>query len=187
MACNKWEEMGLLFSSGELSEEERRDFETHMLECSECTAERETYNRERKQFFSIDILGEDPSASCGAEILRVCSQGRKRLTAIQLFPLLLRKSAVSLALFLVGFTVVGYLTVRMDFSNESKSASNTIVNGEKGALHSVLAADEAANKPLDSAVDSSRRNSINFANQRGNLNLKGVYPVDLQNNDLQNK
>ena len=105
MACNMWEEMGLLFSSGELNEQEQQVFTEHMQQCPECAGEWETYQKEKKRFFTIEVLGEAPSSACDAEILRVCSSSRRRAESLRLFPLFLKKSAISLALFFIGFTI----------------------------------------------------------------------------------
>ncbi|MBN1575134.1 MAG: hypothetical protein JW913_01180 [Chitinispirillaceae bacterium] len=181
MACNLWEEMGLLYSSGELNEQEGETFAAHIRQCSECTYEWETYQHEREHLFSIDILGDTPSATCDAEILRVCSEGRQRVTHLSIISLFLKKSAISLALFLIGFTVVGYLVFRADLSEEPKTAAGTGKETETPAQPATPVTEAAMNKQHDILADSIQHDSVNFANRRGNIDLKGVYPVDLQN------
>ena len=181
MACNMWEEMGLLFSSGELNEQEQQVFTEHMQQCPECAGEWETYQKEKKQFFTIEVLGEAPSSACDAEILRVCSSSRRRAESLRLFPLFLKKSAISLALFFIGFTIVGYLVLKMDSSNPQKTATVTVKESENSTQTTAPATETALDEQFDSVTDSSHEKSVNFAKQRGNLDFKGVYPVDLQN------
>lgn len=177
MACNKWEEMGLLFDSGELNEREKRTFDDHLAQCSECQQELKAYRYEREHFYSAAVLEESPSAACDAEIIRVCSDGRKKVAAFQLFPAFLRKSVVAVALFLVGFSVVGYIQVQQKASSGVALKQTTI-----SAPASTMIAETAPGKKADSTTDSSeQQNPTNYANTRGNLDLNGVYPVDLQN------
>ncbi len=182
MACNLWEELGLLYTSGELNEDDRKRYLEHVNKCSDCAGEWENYRSEKKRFFTIDILGETPSAACDAEIIRVCSSGHRKAALLHLFPLFIKKSAVFLTLFLVGFMIVaGYLTLKMNFSAQQ----NTTVSNAQGSLNSkqqsLTSAEDSIKEPDDSSADSSYEKVVNFADKRGNLNLKGVYPVDLQN------
>jgi len=170
-----WEEMGLLYGSGELSDQELKTFNEHLAQCGECRLELETYQSMHQRFFSGEILGDAPSAACDAEILRVCSDGRKKVAGFQLFPGFVRKSIVSVALFLLGFTIVGYISFRAGSGSIQKSAGITQQATKPGAVAA------AANKQNDSTADSSRNNPTNFANTRGTLDMNGVYPVDLQN------
>lgn len=181
MACNMWEAMGLLFDSGELNDQERRTFSDHLTQCPECRQELEAYRYERVNFYTPAVLEEAPSAACDAEILRVCSDGRKKVASFQLFPAFLRKSFVAVGLFLVGFSVVGYMSYRTDL--QSKQQTPGIVRQATiSAPASAIMAQTAPAQQKDSAMDStSQENPVNFANTRGNLGLKGVYPVDLQN------
>jgi len=180
MACNLWEEMGLLYSSDELNEQERETFTAHIRQCTECAHEWETYQHEKKKFFSIDVLGEAPSAACDAEILRVCSDGRRQPTNLSIISLFIRKSVIGLALFLIGFTAVGYLVFRADVSDEQKTAIGSEKEVETTAPPATPVMEAAVNKQQDTLVDSAQHDSVNFANRRGNLDLKGVYPVDQQ-------
>ena len=112
----------------------------------------------------------------------ICSQGNKRVAMVPFLSLLVKKSAVSLTLFLIGFTVVGYLAFRRDISSQQQGTASISDEKKTPDQPSAAAVEAALEERDDSAtIDSSRRNSTNFANQRGNLDLKGVYPVDLQN------
>ncbi|MBN1306620.1 MAG: hypothetical protein JXA18_01790 [Chitinispirillaceae bacterium] len=181
MTCNLWEEKGLLYSSGELNRQEEETFAAHIRQCSECAREWERYRHEREHLFSIEILGENPSAACDAEILRVCSKGTRRSTTISTFSLFLKKSAISLTLFVIGFTVVGYLVFRADLLEERKTDVGMEKEAEDPTRSTTAVTEAAMDKQHDTLADSVHHDSINFANRRGNLELKGVYPVDLQN------
>jgi len=176
-----WEEMGLLYSSDELNEKERQTFSAHIGECSECAHEWENYQYEQEHFFSINILGDTPSAACDTEILRVCADGRKRVTNLHAIPLFFKKSAISLALFLVGFTVVGYIVFRADVSDLPKTTAGIVNDNKTQPTSATPVSETAINGRNDSLADSAQKNPLNYANQRGNLDLKGVYPVNSEN------
>ena len=181
MECNFWEEMGLLYSSGELNEQEEETFTAHLAQCSECTRAWETYQNERKSFFSTDILGEAPSAACDAEILRVCSTGRRPSAHLNIIPFFIKKSAIGVLLFLMGFTIAGYLVFRADVFDRQETAIGSVNGVQNSTLPAIPVTEAALNKQNDTLADSVQHDSVNFANRRGNLDLKGVYPVDLKN------
>jgi anti-sigma factor RsiW len=177
-----WEELGLLFDSGELNDQERRTFGDHLAQCSECRQELDTYNREKATYFNLSVLGESPSAACDAEILRVCSDGRKKVTSFQLLPSWVRTSVVSLGLFLIGFSVVGYLSFKSDLQSRHQAGPGIAQTTIKAPASSVVAESGDIRQKDSSLVDSAeQQNPVNYANTRGNLDGGGVYPVDLQN------
>jgi len=176
-----WEELGLLYSSEELSEDEKKAFSEHLTQCSKCTEEMKAYQHDKERYFSKEFLEAAPSAKCDAEILRVCSDGRKKMSSFNIFPIFFKKSVISLALFLIGFTVVGYIAFQVDSSKQGTNVSDNGVTSESNATHLADNADAQNTSQSDSAADSSSDSKVNFAKTRGNLNHKGVYPVDLQN------
>lgn len=177
MACNTWEERWLLYGSDELSEQEVADFTSHIKNCDACRCELDTYNLEKKSFYTFDILGENTSEAVDREILRVCSSRRRQVATFNLFPIFFKKAAISVALFLIGFSAVGYIA----FKVESKRTTFTPVVAQKNLQQSSpMVAEPTTAK--DSAEESVLSDSaVNFAKTRGNLDLRGVYPVDLQN------
>ena len=176
MECNMWEEMGLLFDSGELNDQERRAFDDHLTQCTGCRNELDAYRYERAHFYAPSVLEDAPSAACDAEIIRVCSDGRKKVASFQLFPVFLRKSVVAVGLLLFGFSMVVFMQVKMKTPSGVAARQTTI-----SAPASTMMAQTTPAQKNDSTIDSSQQNPVNFANTRGNLDLKGVYPVDLQN------
>jgi len=181
MECNKWEEYGLLFVSGELEDRERQSFEQHLQECSFCTQERKTYQVEKERFYTEEILGDTPSAACDAEIMRVCSDGRRKVAGVGVMSLFVRKSVVSIMLFALGFVGVGYITLKTGAGNRN-TGTPTVARETSVASEPVAKADNlTGTAATDSSSDSSSDKGVNFSKTRGNLDLNGVYPVDLQN------
>ncbi|MBD3321898.1 MAG: hypothetical protein GF350_12450, partial [Chitinivibrionales bacterium] len=85
MECNKWEESGLLYTSNELDDEQREQFENHCRECSTCAGELKTYQQEKAEFFTLPVLSESPSQKTDQEILRVCSTPPQTKTSLNIF------------------------------------------------------------------------------------------------------
>lgn len=56
MACNRWENEGLLLTSGELSATESKTFEEHMGVCAECHQEFHSYQEMKSQFFTPGLM-----------------------------------------------------------------------------------------------------------------------------------
>jgi len=185
MECKVWEEKGMLYSSNELSERERAEFSEHLKSCSECSRELEVYYHEKEHLFSGDVFTDSPSAACDAEILRVCSDGRKRVSNANPLPLFFKRAFVSVSFLLVGFVAVGYFTLKTEAPNRRMTVGATsdpapMVDTPVAPVSETLQA--LVDEKTDSTEsDSSRKNSVNFANTRGNLGVRGVVPVDLQN------
>jgi len=177
MACSMWEEVGLLYSSDELSEQDKKSFVEHMQKCSECSSEYEWYLRSKKELFNDVVLSETPSASCDAEIMRVCGDGRKKYTGFSALPVFFKKSVVSVALFLATFTIAGYFAFQMDASRGSQIADENTTQPVTQQQQGVLAENKAANTE-DSLKDSLGNSNVNFSKTRGNLNTNGVVPVN---------
>jgi len=180
MACSMWEEVGLLYSSDELSEQDKEAFIEHIQKCSECSSEYEWYLHGKKEFFNNDVLCESPSVSCDAEILRVCSDARKKYTGIASLPMFFRKSVVSVTLFLITFTIAGYIAFQMDTSNGQEVASEETAPDINTPKTDVLAEKDPAVTD-DSLSDSINGNNTDFPKTKGNLNMNGVVPVELHN------
>jgi hypothetical protein len=175
MECCKWEELGLLFSSGELDRIHASDFEEHLKECDECRKELYYYRAEKKRFFTADMLGVSPSPEVDAKILHVCSDVRKKGVPFTLMPAFLRKAVMPVSLFALAFVSAGYIILNMDNASQMKSAAVKVQPAQ-----SVI--QSAAVQPyFDSTADSTKGLKDNFAKSRGNLEGQGVIPVDLKN------
>jgi hypothetical protein len=174
MECRKWEEAGLLYTAGELTAQEALDYETHLAVCEECRKELCCYRREHERFFTAEVLGEVPSATIDAEILRVCSDPRPkvRIAAPALFAAFFRRQIlVPAMLFVIGFISVGYIMMNME--NARQMAAH---QPQKGVVQT-MTAQAVPDSPKDTLDNDS---GVNFASTRGNLNDKGVITVDLK-------
>jgi len=177
MACSKWEETGLLYSSNELDELEKKAYEEHLAGCEECRSEYESYRKEQTSFFTPEILGETPSEKVDAEIKRVCSTPKKQFTSIGFFPVF-KKTVFSVTFFVVGFIVVGYFSLNIE---NSRGIQKVVVEEKPDSSPSRSPEIVAEKKNPDSLQhDSLNDSDVYFSKTRGNLQIKGVYPVDLK-------
>ena len=112
--CTKWEDFGLLYTSGEL---ENSLYDEHLKNCSYCLNEFDRYKKEQKQFFRVDILGEAPSVEIDNEILRVCSRHKIKILSFSL----VRKILVPAAIFIIGLVSAGYLVINMENAKQIKN------------------------------------------------------------------
>jgi hypothetical protein len=175
MACSKWEEVGLLYCSRELDQKESDDFGAHMEACPECKSELELYENEQKSFYTLDILSESPSKEVDAEILRVCT-AKKQYTNGTFFSGFVKKVTYSVGLFLVCFLVVGYFTLNVQNANRHKGASTAMHPESQKNTNSTVVSNEN-----DSILRAQQKDSaVIYSKNRGNLETKGVIPVDLK-------
>ncbi|MDG5815119.1 hypothetical protein QA601_08520 [Chitinispirillales bacterium ANBcel5] len=185
MVCSKWECSGLLYSSGELNEQETKEYEAHLEGCQECRDELATYRKEQKMFYTLDTLGESPSQAVSEEILRVCSSAKKQYTNVGFFPVFMKKAAVSMLLLMIGFATVGYIKLNHDqaqamraqlVGDEETKDSNAVTQSAESAT-SVVFSENDSGALFDSL---NKDTNVNFSRTRGDLNTQGVVPVDLK-------
>ncbi len=177
MECPKWEELGLLFSANELTPDESAEYRKHLELCESCSSELSAYRADQARFFSPEMLCDAPSAAIDREILRVCSDPRRRAAGLSFFPAFVRKSLVPLMLFVMGFATIGYITFNINNAKQLKSLA-----AHTQQVTPVQAVQPAATAPavVASAADSQNKPIANFAATRGNLADKGVMTVDLK-------
>lgn len=172
MACSKWEEIGLLYCSRELDEQEAKLYDVHLANCSECKLEFDQYQNDKLTFFTPEILGEITSKEVDEEIIRVCT-AKKQYTSIGIFPALFKKSVYSVSFFLLGFAVVGYFFYNIENANNQKK---NLALDPSSVSTTVLAEQKSTTSFKDSIKDS----AVYFSRARGNLEARGVFPVDLK-------
>lgn len=180
MACNDWEESALLYSSGELDEDKKMQFESHIAQCVDCKAFLEQYQKEQVSLFSIQMLGATPSERIDQEIKRVCETRKKQYTNTGFVSVFAKNSIISVSFFLIGFVVVGYLMINVQQMKVAKA--KTIQN-----IDSTTSSDPAVNiaeilktaDSTDSISDTPADSNRSFSKNRGNLGTMGVVPVDL--------
>jgi len=180
MECPKWEELGLLFSADELSPDQAAEYRQHIQSCSWCREESSAYEEEHRRYFTPEILCEAPSAAVDREILRVCSDPRRKVAGLSFFPAFIRKALVPMALLLMGFVTFGYISFNVYNAKQLKSlAARTQVAPAPQAVQPIA---HPAVPAVASAADSQNQNKpiTNFSGTRGNLNDKGVITVDLK-------
>lgn len=176
MSCNVWEEKGLLYSSGELIDDEVTEFEEHLKVCTECLKEWELYLKSKK-FFSVELLGEMPSEACDREIFRVCSDGRKKVVYLQfpLISLILKRTFVSVAVFLFGFITISLISLQIDTIKQQRKIITSYKNSVK-----IAEKQDSSKAKNDSIAETPAENNLQYGNKTGNINKAGVYPVDLK-------
>ena len=107
MVCNRWESEGLLFTSGELSQEEAQAYETHLEECSLCKDEHRAYIEMKEIFFIPEFLEERTNISIDALFNQVEREKKSVLIlGLPLFSFLQQRVAPAFVL-LVGI-FIGY-------------------------------------------------------------------------------
>jgi len=177
MECNKFEESGLLYVSGEFSAIEAAAYEAHLAECADCRRETEAYKKERETLFTADILSEAPSEAVDREILRVCANPKKKFS-FAIMPLYLKKyAAAPVFLMLLMVAVGGYIRYH---SMSAESLRTRLMT--EAALSAERELERDSYVPtVDygeiAKADSGDSGSGTHARALGNLELEGVVPV----------
>ncbi|MDR0308178.1 MAG: zf-HC2 domain-containing protein [Chitinispirillales bacterium] len=182
MACNKFEESGLLYVSEELDEHEIRQYEAHLEVCSECRYETESYKKERASFYSTQILSENPSESVDKEIIRVCGASSKKKYTTAYLPIFLKKHAAApVYLLMIMLAIGGYVqyhsmnaeSMRAKLMNETTLPVTSTALAPEHDISAVAFSETDSSGFLDSISDSGAA----FSKTRGNLNMEGVVTV----------
>jgi anti-sigma factor RsiW len=180
MACNKFEELGLLYLSGELGKSEAAEYESHLNACEECRLETESYKRESSLFYTADIMGETPSAAVDASILRAGENLKKAQMSVFMPMMFIKKYApVPLFLMLVMVAVGGYIRynsmnaegLRAKLADET-AAALAVEHNHQAAIDLAVAREELTVIDSLGAVDSNGQQR-----PMGNLNMEGVVTV----------
>jgi anti-sigma factor RsiW len=174
MECNKWEETGLLYVSGELSAPEASEYEKHLSICQACHSEHSQYASDKKQFFTADFLSEPTPEHLDRKIIGLCARPMFP-TGIGLFSMTWVKRAVFSALvFSLGLGAGGYFTFAYFQSNSSARYAGT-----KAVVAPVTAA------PADTlklALDSAKKDlpSMPKTGMQQGKSPQGIITVDLK-------
>jgi hypothetical protein len=109
MDCSKWDEIGLLFASGELDRSQATEFTKHLASCQSCSSELSQYTVEKKQFFTQDILCEETPGHLDARILSLCSRPMVPTGIGILFSVSwVKRAALSALIFALGVSAGAY-------------------------------------------------------------------------------
>jgi anti-sigma factor RsiW len=179
MACNRFEESGLLYVSGELDEHEIRQFEAHLEVCSECRYETEEYKKERASFYNPTNFEEVPSESADKEIIRVCSVSKKRYTSAFLPLFLKKRTAAPLYIIMIMVAIGGY--VQYHSINAQKMSAQLLSETAVPAAASESAVTEYDISAIASNVTDSAAlfdSAAAFSKTRGNFDMEGVVTVN---------
>lgn len=179
--CNKFEEFGLLYVSGELSTAEAREYEAHVAVCEECRRETEAYRKERAELYTADILSERPSPAVDAEILRLSATVRKAPTAFSLMLFLKKYAPVPVFIMLVAVAVGGYFRYHAITSDNlvAKYANEPLPLSKNDNIQAPAPVSDEELVMSDSGKPSHPDTNSNapFSKTRGNMNLEGVVTV----------
>jgi len=188
MACNKFEEAGLLYISGELTPEEAKAYDAHVAACDECREELRLYSRERRERYQPSMFAENTPEGVDREILRLCAQRKTVPAGIGIFWMVTRKALAPvffLALGLGGGVYIAY-NIQTRNGNPAEYASPAPQPGTAGELRNTTADNSA---PVQTALADSMnsrndtKDSIDTpkaAVRRGNGTMEGIVPVDLK-------
>lgn len=186
MECGRWADEGLLFMARELDPAREEAYRRHLSECLACRRELDDYTEMKRTVLLPEVLGEAPSATVDAEILRVCSRRVRRITGIPVFASVARKTAVAAAFLLAGFLGTGYFVYVMQ---NPATGNKTTVAGNRQNVPSVNPSEpvpsqvaDAASADSGSAADSAESASVRpFSAQTGDLSSDRVQAVGVEN------
>ena len=180
MECTRWEKEGLLVTSGELDEGQAREFRKHTESCPTCRAELDAYERMKQHLLAPGVLCETPSASLDSEILRVCSTPPGPTASFAFLPLFVRRAVLSALFLAVGFGGGAYFRGIRAVSRE-REASERIAGSATAPAPQVAGVSSPAADSADSVSGHGGPDSQAVVENRGNLSLQGIVPVDLAN------
>lgn len=175
MECNYWEEKGLLFTSGELNEEEAKAFNDHCRVCETCRTELQLYLREKESVFKPEMFEELPSPAVDKEIMRVCSQPIKPAMISPIFSSFVKNTIYALLIFTVGFGGGAYF-IAMKTDSDARNA-NIARQQEQIVPSPQVVSDQQ--KRVDPAEDSAKSDSASQPFRRGS-DVKNIVPVGVQ-------
>ncbi len=182
MACNHWEEKGLLYTAGELDDDEQNAYKQHCATCDYCQNEIQVYYMEKKNLFLPEMFEDEPSSSVDKEIIRVCSQPIKPAVTAVVFPSLIKNTIFALLILAVGFGGGAYfagLKATTDIKRaEIAPTENQKIASEQNKTQTSSQVASSQNSADNSLADSLNSDSTRIF-KRGNLNVQGVVPVDL--------
>lgn len=175
--CDKCEETGLLYDSGELPAVEKAAFEKELSVCPPCDKGYRRYAREKTSYFTEPVLSDSPSAAVDAKIMGIAN-ARAIYTPLSLFNLFIKKSAVATFVLVCGLGL-GFFAVYqyVGGAHETMAVRPVPQVPEAAQLRTTEPGSLAATDTKDSIkMDSSK---IPFSKRMGNTDMQGVVPVDL--------
>lgn len=164
MECAKFEELGLLYVSGELNENEAREYEAHLETCEYCKRETAQYKEESASLFTADNLCAEPSPNVDAEIKRVCADPRAmRKPAFMPMMFIKKYAPVPVFLMLVAVAIGGYIRhhtttaedLRVKYSAPAEDGAVDIADAAASVDYSGAATSDSADIDVDADASDS--------------------------------
>ena len=174
MECNYWEEKGLLFTSGELNDEEVKVFNEHCKACELCRNELQLYRHEKETFFMPEMFEDAPPVEVDREILRVCSQPVKPAVTSTIFTSFVKNVISALLIFAVGFGGGAYFIANKTASDTRNT--NLSQQQEIAPSTQIVSDQQGSTEPLEDSAESDSEPQI-F--KRAN-DIKDIVPVGVQ-------
>lgn len=174
MECNYWEEKGLLFTSGELNEEDAKAFNDHLKSCEQCKKELQLYRHEKETFFKPEMFEDAPSAAVDSEILRICSQPIKPTVASTIFTTFVKNVIYALLIFAVGFGGGAYFIAN---KTASDARNKNLTQQQKIAPSTQIVSDQQ--RSTDPVKDSAESDSTPQIFKRAD-DIQDIVPVGVQ-------
>ena len=171
MACERFEQEGLLFVSNELEPAPRREYEAHVEACKDCRAEIESYGAIQAATGYGKFLEADTSARIDASILSRCAKPVHATSFAFFSSPLVRKFALPAFFLAFGFAGGAYFAGMFSTSSTVSSSSKTPVVQQTQVATNVVEKPNAQ-KPKDTATEK---------RHLGNLGGEGVVRVNLNN------
>jgi hypothetical protein len=177
MECPKWQEMGLLFVSGETDSRQNEKFEEHLKVCAECKKETDQYYFDKQHFSSQDLLAQAPRETIDAKIKTACSQKPIATLGWSLFSGLWIKKALVATFFLVfGMSAGIYFTVHY-FSNNNAAIA---VAAPDKALQAAVASKASTTDSAKSDKKDSLKSNEAATFPSSHKSSEGIITVDLK-------
>jgi anti-sigma factor RsiW len=189
MECAKWLQDGLLYTSGELDESARSEFEKHIETCESCKNELETYQREKASLYTPQLLGEPTGARLDERMKEACAKIPRPSITAPLFMTYVKRGVLPVLFLLIGFTGGVYVAFNIEQSNteaariaqekQAEKAGAAVVQHEENLSETRVVAQSASGD--SAATDSAAKAAPSYdENRRGNIGAQGVVPVELQ-------
>jgi hypothetical protein len=177
MECLKWQEMGLLFVSGETDGRQSEEFKEHIKVCAECKQETDQYYFDKQHFFLQDLLGEAPRETIDEKIKSACSQKPIATIGWSLFSGLWIKKALVATFFLVfGMSAGIYFTIHYFSNNNAAIAGDTPGKASPTAVASKATTIDSAKNDKKDSLKSNDAATFPSAHKSS----EGIITVDLK-------
>jgi hypothetical protein len=175
MECNKWEELGLLYLSEELSLSQSNEYKEHLKNCSFCSLELQQYISDKKNYFNTSLLQETTPEYLDKKIISKCSKKVLPIIPVGFYTFMpfVKKVVISVLFFVLGAGAGAYFAFTY-FQTKNSSLYANIQNNNKNS-NTVLS--NASSFPKLQSINDSLNKSKPIASPK---TAEGIIPVDLK-------